>query len=317
MKYKNILIIGLGLMGGSMGLALLKLREETKSNFVITGLVRSRESKTVAKKKRLADNYFTLDEFECEKKYKDYDLIVLAIPVAASIEFLNKFSDIDTGTVVIDAGSTKKDLVNKYLNQEFYNNFIFIPSHPMAGTEFAGPQAAIYDLYQDKLCFLIPPNSEQILKTLNIRLSPAVHLQIENAKADVVEFWEALGSICFDLQTEEHDEALAYLSHTPHLLSALLTIWAMENSVVHKLTEKSPIPITGGGFKGLIRIAGSNPEMWREIILTNKKNIIDSLESFNKGLNFLIDIIKKKGIKEWNSYFERALEAKLFLSKEK
>jgi prephenate dehydrogenase len=176
----------------------------------------------------------------------------------------------------------------------------FVGSHPMCGSENRGPRAARADLYEGRLCILTAPDN-----------SPA-----GRQDAGIIEqMWRSLGMFVYAMTPAAHDEALAYLSHAPHLISGLMTIWADSRSVVHSGVERAPIPISGGGFKDMSRIAGSNPEMWRDILATNRGNIRTALVRFRDDADRLIAELDREPLQSewWERWFRAARAARNFL----
>jgi prephenate dehydrogenase len=276
-------------MGGSLSLAL-------KKNSLVgrtTGLVRNQKSLEEAVSLKIADEVLLEQEFLNRANWNDYDLIVFSLPVDLTCQKIRLVPENYEGHLT-DLGSTKKEIVQS-VEEKYSKPHNYISSHPMTGSENSGAKFSNEELYIGKLCILTKPKNAQI----------EVYNKIQF-------FWESLGSKVLEIPSEEHDEILSYLSHSPHILSNLLVTWAGMNSQVKTFTEKSPLPISGGGFRDMTRIAGSNPEMWEAIIATNKHYIYQSLVEFQNHLNDLIEKFHSPESSNgfWKSYFEKSLQYK-------
>lgn len=284
--FNNVLIYGFGLMGGSLSLAIRKKGLASQ----ITGLLRNENSLKEARELGYADFFFLEKEFLERNLWNDYDLIIFSLPVNLNCEKIALIPDSYSG-IITDLGSTKKDII-RAVEERYPCEHNYISSHPMTGSENAGARFAKDDLYENKLCILTSPN----------RVRRQIAEQIRK-------FWELVGSHIIEIPPDEHDEILAYLSHSPHIISSLLVTWAGSNRKVKEYTEKSAIPLSGGGFRDMSRIAGSNPEMWEAIIHTNKPAIHSSLIEFKVKLEELIASFENESdVNFWRLYFERAKE---------
>jgi prephenate dehydrogenase len=292
--FQNILIYGLGLMGASLALTIKKQFPKTK----IHAIVRSQESKLKIESMQIVHSVFIESEFLAqenpEKFWGEYDLIVFGTPVHLIKKQLTHIPK-NISAVITDMGSTKKtiiDAVASYYDGQSQHNYI--SSHPMCGSELAGAENAIDGLYQDKLCILTP---------------------LENSNKDALNrlrsFWEAMGMRTHVLDEVSHDRILAYLSHSPHILSSLMVTWA--DIHVGDENKKSPQPIMGGGFRDMARIAGSNPEMWQAILSENRLSILDSLKEFGSLLEKTIHSLESGTTEEWEKLFLDAAQHKKHL----
>ncbi|TGM68478.1 prephenate dehydrogenase/arogenate dehydrogenase family protein [Leptospira meyeri] len=261
MNLSRVLIYGMGLMGGSLALAIRQKFPGTE----ISAVVRSEKSKTTILNKQLANFVFLQNELHIPD-WSNYDLVVFSTPVESILKIipiLPKSGD----TVFIDLGSTKETIVSaveSYFGDLAHN---YISTHPMCGSEQVGPEAAIEDLYVDKLCILTSPKS------------------VSNKSLEWVRsFWEKIGSWTLEMDSKSHDETLAYLSHLPHVISTLLVNVAGSNPTTKKEIMESPKPITGGGFRDMSRIAGSNPDMWISIFKENQVFLRKSIDDLIQQL---------------------------------
>jgi prephenate dehydrogenase len=287
---KDILIFGMGLMGGSLSLAIRKKYPAVK----VTGVVRSEKSKQEILSNNIAHFAKTEEEFLLSMNWENYDLVVFSTPVHSVIEYIPRLP-LKGNTIFTDLGSTKHTIIDA-VDNHFSETHHYISSHPMCGSEFSGPTAAKEDLYKEKLCIL----------TRAKRTS-------EGTFNFIRDFWESMGSWTLEMESKEHDESLAFLSHLPHVISSLLVQTAIQNDTVRRLVNNSEKPITGGGFRDMTRIAGTNFEMWQSIFSENQGNVYQSLLDFRNELDSIITIFdpKRKFDREQiKSFWDSALFAK-------
>lgn len=243
-------IVGLGLMGGSLGLAL----QETKLVTKILGFDHNLTNCEDALKLHLVHDIVSFDEI------KKCDVIFLAIPVEAIIKTVASLEDIDEETTVIDLGSTKNEII-KSIPKKIRKNFV--AAHPMAGTEKFGPHAAFKTLYQDRIVVLCD--------TIN---SGDFH------KDRTTQIFSHIGMKIVFMEPIAHDAHASFISHLPHALS-----YSLANSVIGQEDPKSILLLAAGGFADMSRLAKSSPKMWADVFKQNKSNILSSIEIFEKELN--------------------------------
>jgi len=268
-------IIGLGLMGGSFALA-------CKNNFnfnKIYGIDHNEQHKQIALEKGLVDEII---EFEDIVKC---DVIVISVPICAIICVLNDLSKLTLkeNVTIIDFGSTKEEIISKCPKNIRPN---FIASHPMAGTEYSGPQAAIADLYENKvmvICNIEDNNNYQ----LNIAM----------------QIYEALKMNIRIMDAHEHDRHAAFISHMPHIVS-----YSLANSVLKQEDNEHIVALAAGGFKSMARLAKSNPAMWKDIFESNEENLLDAIDAFRKELKTAKKLIKKKKYDKLYEWMKRGNE---------
>jgi prephenate dehydrogenase len=259
-------IVGLGLMGGSFSLA-------TKEYFrKIVGVDHNPKHREDALKLGLVDEIASLEEItQC-------DFIVLAIPVRGIISALKKLSDlgISEKTTVIDFGSTKESIVKECpLNLRKQ----LVASHPMAGTEYSGPQAAVEDLYKNK-----------VMVVCDIEENDEYH------KKKAFDLYEYLQMKIKIMNSSEHDRHAAFISHMPHIVS-----FSIANSVLKQEDKEHIVTLAAGGFRDMSRLAKSNPNMWKDIFKENKNNLIESIKAFADELNLATEMIENE---EWDKLCE-------------
>lgn len=258
-------IIGLGLMGGSLGLAL----KETKMFKSIMGLDNNALHEQQALSLGLVDEVVSFEEI------KECDVIFLTVPVGAIVTLLKDIPPVRSHTTIIDFGSTKEHIIHA-LPQSIVRNFV--PAHPMCGTEYSGPKAAFKELYTGSLVILF----ESMLSG---------DLQIALAK----EIFLSLGMKIVRMKLDEHDHHAAYISHLPHIIS-----FAIANSVLRQEDPKSILALAGGGFRGMVRIANSSARMWTDIAQQNKHNLLESIQAFGEEMLSAEAMIKEE---RWNDLF--------------
>lgn len=262
MNLSRVLVYGMGLMGGSLALAIRQKFPNTE----ISAVVRSEKSKSTILTKQLANHVFLQNEF-LTPNWSNYDLVVFSTPVESILKIIPTLPK-SGNTIFIDLGSTKETIVSaveSYFGDMAHN---YISTHPMCGSEQAGPDAAVPDLYVDKLCILTSPKS-------------ASNTSLEWVRS----FWEKIGSWTLEMDSKSHDETLAYLSHLPHVISTLLVNVAGSNPTTKKEILESSKPITGGGFRDMSRIAGSNPDMWISIFKENQRFLLKSIDDLIQQLS--------------------------------
>ncbi len=247
---KTVAIIGVGLIGGSVGLA---LRARNMAERVI-GVGRRQESLRIARRVGAVHNT-TVD---IDKGVAEADFVIVCTPVGRIVDdVLAVAKNCPEGTLITDAGSTKQKLVEA-LDKELPRGCRFVGSHPLAGSEKAGAAHAQADLFEGRVTVITP--------TVNSRAEDF----------DFVEkFWEALGSVTIRLSPDEHDRALAMTSHLPHLAASALAAVLPERF----------FRLSGTGLLDTTRIAAGDPELWVQIFLENKDNLLASLEQFGSTLS--------------------------------
>ena len=254
----KVVIFGVGLIGGSFARA-LKQAGAARS---IVGMDRSPASLQRALELGIID----VAGSDIAGAVRDADLVLLAAPVAQTANILAALlPHLGPRTVVTDAGSTKGDVAaaaRAVLGDQLGR---FVPGHPIAGRETNGPDAAIPNLYQGKKVVLTP--------------------LAENAEADVelvAAAWRACGAVIHRLSPEEHDKVFAAVSHLPHLLA-----YALVDDIAHKPHADLLFQYAASGFRDFTRIAGSSPEMWRDISLANQAALLTELDAYLAQLTTL------------------------------
>ena len=272
--FDKITIIGVGLIGGSIGLAVKKCALAK----TVCGVGRHMSSLKNAKVRGVID-FATLD---LEVGIKDADLVVVATPISSIIQYITRIARISSNAkkdlIVTDTGS-KKALIVQEAERILPREINFIGGHPFSGSEKTGVDNASADLFNGTRTFLTPTK-----KTGKIQLDK------------IIRFWEALGSSVIIISPKKHDELVAQISHLPHILAT-----ALVNS-----TSYREIAFGSSGFSDTTRIAAGDPVMWRDICLSNSDNISRSVEKLQKNLIVLSKALKNKNVKLLMSEFEKA-----------
>jgi prephenate dehydrogenase len=255
---KKIAIFGVGLIGGSFALAL----KQAHAVGHVAGVGRSAASLVRAQELGIIDSIAS----SVEDAVAGADLVLVAAPVAQTGAILGAIKPyLAAGTVVTDAGSTKSDVIaaaRAALGEKIAQ---FVPGHPIAGRESNGPEAAIPDLYVGKKAVLAPLP--------------------ENAETDVervAQAWRRCGAIIHRLSAQEHDRVFAAVSHLPHLLA-----YALVDEIANKPHADLLFQFAASGFRDFTRIAGSSPEMWRDISLANQTALLEELDAYMARLTVL------------------------------
>ena len=266
-------IVGLGLIGGSIGLKLKDLYD----NIIIYGYDIDDDSVSYCLKNKIIDVKFD------EEFISELDFLFLAIPVDSIkkqlSDYLNKTSN---KTLIIDLGSTKFQICNSVENHQNRKNYL--AAHPIAGTEFSGPNSAKKDLFNDKVMILCDTEKTD-----------------PNLLLDAKKIIKSLGMSIKTMNSKEHDKHIAYVSHLSHISSFMLG-----KTVMDKEDDDHAIyNMAGSGFESTVRLAKSSPEMWSSIFVENKKNIIESLDEYISNINNFKKLIEISDQKTLNDEMRR------------
>lgn len=259
-RMKNIYIIGVGLIGGSLALELKRL----DPTVTIYGISRKDATLDEALALNLIDKKATIDDIV------NADLVILSIPVDATVKLLPTLLDkIPETGLVIDVGSTKEAICKSVENHPKRKHFLAM--HPIAGTEYSGPKAAIYNLFQNKTNIICEEDKTD-----------------ELLKDKVLNFFTTIGMKLRRMNPESHDKHIAYVSHLSHISSFMLGKTVIEK----EKNERNIFDMAGSGFASTVRLAKSSPEMWSPIFKENKNNVIESLEEYITNLTHFRDMMK-------------------------
>lgn len=258
MTINSVAIIGLGLLGGSIGLA----AREYAPEITTIGYDTDPDVRDAARKRGLAGTICD----SAQDAVKSADLVIFCVPVGAIAQAAADCADaLPKDAIISDVGSSKQSVVDGL--QAALPNHHVIPAHPVAGTEQSGPQAGFPTLFQGRWCILTPP--------------PAA----DQAKVDALsEFWTKLGSRIEIMDPQHHDLVLAVTSHIPHLIAFTIVGTASD---LEDVTRGEVIKYSAGGFRDFTRIAASDPVMWRDVFLENKGAVLEMLGRFTEDLTAL------------------------------
>ncbi|WP_243386594.1 prephenate dehydrogenase [Bacillus kexueae] len=277
---QNVLIIGLGLIGGSIALAIKK----EHPTYRVVGFDVDEKQRKMAKLLNVIDEATN----DLNKSVKEADFIFISTPVEQSIKIISHLSDIPIkkNTIITDVGSTKKKII-QYALKQLPDDVIFIGGHPMAGSHKSGVVAAKPHLFENAFYILSPA------KTSDIEHVDRLKELLKGSKAQFIL-----------LDPEEHDEITGIISHFPHIIAASLVHQADRNE------EKLPLlkRMAAGGFRDITRIASSNPMMWRDILIQNDKVIAQLFDDWIAEMNKLKQLVEEKNRDELYTYFSVAKE---------
>jgi cyclohexadieny/prephenate dehydrogenase len=263
--FNKICVLGCGLIGSSL------LRAIDKKNLAkeINAYDKSKDVSLY-----LAKNFSFKVTRSIEEAVKDSDLVIISSPLSSYKEILLSIkSSLKKNVILTDTGSAKKE-VNKMINNLNLNDINWIASHPIAGTEFSGPEAGIAELFEKRWCIL----------------SAAKNIS-EKEIQKLEKFWVSLGSKVKLMSFEQHDYVLSLTSHLPHAVAYSIVKTAISDDNKFK---NDIIQYSAGGLRDFTRIAASDPLMWKDIFIDNSENILKVLDNYSKNLNEIKDAIKNK-----------------------
>lgn len=251
LRINKLVVIGVGLIGGSFALALKKARIVNE----VVGVGRSRKNLQLALRLGVIDKA----ETDAARAVADADLVLVGAPVGQMPGIFARIAPaLPKHAVVTDAGSTKQDVIaaaRRHLGAHFAQ---FVPAHPIAGTEHSGAGAAFPELFHDRNLILLP---QKETKAVAVRLVRAA--------------WLACGANIVRLNAAEHDEIFGAVSHLPHVVA-----FALLNQLGQRRDAKRLLGFSGGGLRDTVRIAGSSPEMWRDICIANRAALVPLVDGY-------------------------------------
>jgi prephenate dehydrogenase len=249
---KNVFVIGVGLIGGSFALDI----KEMYPNCTVFGIDNNDNHIQVALELGVIDKKASITDL------KNAEIVVIAIPVDAALKVLPEVLDkVSDETIVFDAGSTKEDICLEVKNHPKRRNYL--AAHPIAGTEFSGPKAAINGLYKNKTNIIC-----EVEETAFKLQEKALHL------------FSGLGMRIRYMNPKAHDKHIAYVSHLSHISSFMLGKTVIEK----EKNERDIFDMAGSGFESTVRLAKSSPAMWTPIFEQNKTNVIETLDEYISNL---------------------------------
>ncbi|HKW37891.1 MAG TPA: prephenate dehydrogenase/arogenate dehydrogenase family protein [Burkholderiales bacterium] len=280
-RIEKLVVVGVGLIGGSFALALKGAGAVRR----VVGVGRGAANIRRALALKIIDGAGAFDR----ATFGDADLVLLAMPVGQMGPVMRAVAPLLGGTTVVtDAGSTKEDVVALARKELPESLARFVPGHPIAGTEKSGAAAAFRDLYRDRKVVLTPLKGTA-----------------RDAKALVRAAWEACGASVFDLRPREHDAVLAAVSHLPHVLA-----FALVDQVARHRDARRLFSFAAGGFRDFTRIASSHPEMWRDICIANRKALLAELGRYQGVLGRLRRMLRRGDARALEALFSGARDAR-------
>ncbi|MDO9488844.1 MAG: prephenate/arogenate dehydrogenase family protein [Sphingomonadaceae bacterium] len=258
LPFSRVAIIGLGLIGSSVARAV-------RASMPTVRLSGSDADPAVRERVRDLD---LLDDVAdgAGAAVVDADLVILCVPVGAMAAVAAEIApELSPGTIISDVGSVKAQVLSDLTAA--LPGIAIVPAHPVAGTENSGPDAGFATLFRNRWCILTPPEGVDAIA-------------VERVKA----FWTALGSNVEVMEAKHHDIVLAVTSHLPHLIAYTIVATASD---LEDVTSSEVIKYSAGGFRDFTRIAASDPTMWRDVFLTNKDAVLETLQRFSEDLSVL------------------------------
>ena len=263
MTFRHVAVIGLGLLGGSIGLAVQQhLPGVRTTGYDSDPAVRIR-ARELGLCHAIAD--------DPADAVRGADLVVLCVPVGAMADAAAAIAPgLSPDAVMSDVGSSKLGVMRAL--QQALPGHVVIPAHPVAGTEHSGPDAGFAALFHQRWCIITPPED-----------APA------DKVAALVAFWEGLGATVETMGAQHHDMVLAVTSHIPHLIAYTIVGTASD---LEEVTRSEVIKYSAGGFRDFTRIAASDPTMWRDVFLNNKDAVLEMMDRFLTDLALMREAIR-------------------------
>ena len=273
--FKKICIIGCGLIGSSLARAI--------KNFNLSEKIVSSNRSDIVNKKVLELKMVNDSSSDTQKMAKDSDLIIIATPLSSYENVILKIKNsLKSGTILTDVGSVKERVIS-LVEKAIPKNVSWIPSHPIAGTEESGPEAGFSELFKNRWCILTPSKKAKE-KDINILKS----------------FWKKIGSKVDIMDAKQHDYILSITSHIPHLVAYNIVSTSIN---IQEKKQSAIIKYSAGGLRDFTRIAASNPIMWRDIFIQNKKNTSKEIKKFIVNLEDLKNAIENEDGKKLEEIF--------------
>lgn len=272
----RVAIIGLGLLGGSIGLAIAA----RAPGLATTGYDRDPGVREAARDRALVDAVCD----SAGEAVANADLVILCVPVGAIEDAARDLTEhLPAGAIVSDVGSSKKSVLDTL--SAILPDHAVIPAHPVAGTEQSGPQSGFATLFEGRWCILTPPTDAQ---------QPRIEA--------LSDFWAKLGARVEIMDADHHDLVLAVTSHIPHLIAYTIVGTASD---LEEVTRSEVIKYSAGGFRDFTRIAASDPVMWRDVFLNNKGAVLEMLGRFTEDLTALQRAIRSGDGETLHELFSR------------
>ena len=273
--FKKVCIIGCGLIGSSIARAIRKHNLSSK-------IVSSNRSDSVNKKVielKIVDD----SNSDTKKMVEDSDLIIIATPLSSYENVILKIKNsLKEGSILTDVGSVKENIIS-LIENNVPKNVSWISSHPIAGTEQSGPESGFSELFENRWCILTPSK------------------KVNDKDIELLEtFWKKIGSKVDTMDAEQHDYILSITSHIPHLIAYNIVNTTLK---AQNKKESDVVKYSAGGLRDFTRIAASNPIMWRDVFIQNKKNTSSMIDNFIANLEDLKKAIENEDGKKLEEIF--------------
>lgn len=279
MKFRNITVIGLGLIGGSLCRALLRSGISER----ITGIDAEKSVVEYASYNGFVNSATT----SFMRGVSSSEIVVIATHVDSVVQIAHSiYKWIPDGCIITDVGSVKEVIV-RGIESSIPENISFVGGHPIAGTENSGITSSDPDLFADKRVFLTPGK----------RTPP-------RAVERIAMMWEAAGSTVSEIDPKEHDEIFALVSHLPHAVA-----YSLVNTVISSGDLERLVGYAGGGFRDFTRIASSSPEMWKAIFMMNRDNLMEAVRLFKNSLGEIEEALESSDAEKLLEILSRVREA--------
>jgi prephenate dehydrogenase len=279
----SIVIIGLGLMGGSVAKAL----KNKNPDISISAFDHNNSALDLALDVGIIDQKIsTLEEIN-QLTSDDVDIIIIAVPVIESLKVFDAINGLFNSEITITDTASAKLLISNHLEENYSSPTNIILSHPMAGSHNTGVG------YADEAMF---SNKKVLITELLNRKDHCMKM--------VTNLWEGLGAVVFKIDPIRHDEIMSYASHLPHVIS-----YAVLNSIM-KNANKDITTFSAGGLKDFVRIAGSDPKMWTDIFLSNKQSILKAIDAYKDSLDEIKELVESENEKELQDFLGSIKEYK-------
>ncbi len=275
--FNRLALIGIGLIGSSIARA---VRAQGAARTIVA-TARSPKTRRRVAELGIADQVVETNA----AAVAGADLVIVCVPVGACGAVAKEIGPhLSAGAIVSDVGSVKGSVVRD-MAPHLSKTVHFIPAHPVAGTEYSGPDAGFAELFVNRWCILTPPDGTN-----------------QDAVEKLAAFWRLLGANVEIMAPDHHDLVLAITSHLPHLIAYTIVGTADELQAV---TRSEVLKFSAGGFRDFTRIAASDPTMWRDVFLTNKDAVLEMLGRFNEDVSALTKAIRKGDGEALFEHFER------------
>ena len=273
--FNKVCIIGCGLIGSSLARSI--------KNYNLSEKIVSSNRSNIVNKKVLDLKIVDDSSSDTQKMVNDSDLIIIATPLSSYEIVISKIKNsLKNGMILTDVGSVKERVIS-LVEKAIPKDVSWIPSHPIAGTEESGPEAGFSELFKNRWCILTPSKK-------------AKEKDINTLKS----FWKKIGSKVDIMNAKQHDYILSITSHIPHLVAYNIVNTSMN---IQKEKQSAIIKYSAGGLRDFTRIAASNPIMWRDIFIQNKKNTSKEIERFIANLKDLKNAIENEDSKKLEEIF--------------